>query len=42
MEYKRLNFEDYFTICSENWNDLDTDLRIAKFEEIKYIYKNKE
>jgi len=42
MEYKKLAFEDYFTICSENWNDLDTDLRIAKFEEVKYIYKKKE
>lgn len=42
MEYKRLNFEDYFTICSGNWNGLKTDLKIAKYESISYTYKGKD
>lgn len=42
MEYKRLNFEDYFTICSENWNKLDTNLQIAKYESISYSYEGKD
>ena len=42
MNYKRLNFEDYFTICSENWNKLDTSLEIAKYESIPYNYKGKD
>jgi len=42
MDYKRLNFEDYFTICSGNWNKLDTELNIAQYESIPYKYKNKE
>lgn len=42
MKYRRLNFEDYFTICSENWNKLDTDLVIAKYESITYNYNGKE
>ena len=41
MEYKRLNFEDYFTICSENWNKLGTDLAIARYESIPYEFKGK-
>ena len=41
MEYKRLNFEDYFTICSENWNNLETNLRIAKYTSVPYEYKGK-
>lgn len=41
MEYKRLNFEDYFTICSQNWNKVSTDLQLAKYERIEYTYKNK-
>lgn len=41
MEYKRLNFEDYFTICSGNWNKLDTCLEIAKYESIPYEFKGK-
>lgn len=36
MEYKRLNFEDYFTICSGNYNRLSTDLEIAKYEHVPY------
>ena len=41
MEYKRLNFEDYFTICSENWNEFETDLRIAEYTSVPYEYKGK-
>lgn len=41
MEYKRLKFEDYFTICSRNINKLETDLKIAKYESIPYEYKGK-
>ena len=36
MEYKRLNFEDYFTICSGNYNRLNTGLEIAKYEHLPY------
>lgn len=32
MDYKRLNFEDYFTICAENYNKLKTNLKLAKYE----------
>lgn len=42
MDYKRLNFEDYFTICSENWNNLNTSLDIADYTSIPYNYKNKD
>jgi hypothetical protein len=42
MEYKRLNFEDYFIICSRNYNKLDTSLEIAKYESIKYTYRGSE
>lgn len=42
MEYKRLNFEDYFTICSDNYNQLQTELELAVYKEVKYIYKKKE
>lgn len=41
MEYRRLNFEDYFIICSENWNGLDTNLEIAKYESIPYEHRGK-
>ena len=34
MEYKRLNFEDYFTICSDNWNQKETDLEMAKYKDV--------
>ena len=39
MEYKRLNFEDYFTICSSNYNNLETNLEIANYISIPYTYK---
>lgn len=39
--YKRLRFEDYFTICSDNWNDLETDLQMAKYSAIEYEVKKK-
>ena len=42
MEYKRLKFEDYFTICSKNWNNLDTDLEIAEYKSVKYLYRGSE
>lgn len=42
MDYKRLNFEDYFTICSSNWNKLKTNLKVAKYESIPYLYRGKE
>ena len=41
MDYKRLNFEDYFTICSENWNRRKTDVQVAKYESIPYEYRGK-
>jgi hypothetical protein len=39
MEYKRLKFEEYFTICSENYNKISTSLRIAKYKFIEYTHK---
>ena len=42
MKYKRLNFEDYFTICSKNKNSLDTTLDIAKYTSIPYNYRGKD
>ena len=42
MEYKKLSFEDYFTICSQNWNSLKTDLKLAKYTSIPYTYRGKE
>lgn len=39
--YKRLNYEDYFTICSRNWNKLETDLELASYASIPYEYKGK-
>ena len=42
MEYKRLNFEDYFTICSRNWNNIETNLELASYEKVKYVYKKRE
>lgn len=42
MEYKRLNYEDYFTICSDNYNNLETDLKLAKYKSVPYEYKGKE
>ena len=36
MKYKRLNFEDYFTICSDNWNKKETDLEMAVYKEVPY------
>ena len=42
MEYKRLNFEDYFTICSGNFNHISTKLELAAYKEVRYIYKKKE
>ena len=41
MTYQRLNFEDYFTICSSNYNGIQTNLELAKYDSIKYNYKNK-
>jgi hypothetical protein len=41
MEYKRLRFEDYFTICSENYNGLKHNLATAKYDKIDYQYRNK-
>ena len=42
MEYKRLPFEDYYTICSGNWNNLETNLAIAAYESISYNYRNRQ
>lgn len=39
--YKRLNFEDYFIICSGNWNHVPTDLELAKYKSIEYYRKGK-
>ena len=41
MKYKRLNFEDYFTICSDNWNKKETDLEMAVYKDVPYEYKGK-
>lgn len=38
VAYKRLNFEDYFTICSENYNGIKTDLEIVKYKFITYTH----
>lgn len=40
--YKRLNFEDYFVICSENFPKIATDLKIASYNFITYKHKNHE
>jgi hypothetical protein len=40
-DYKRLNFEDYFTICSRNYNKIETDLELAEYKSIPYCYKKK-
>jgi len=39
MDYKRLNFEDYFIICSENYHGIPTDLELADYKEVEYTYK---
>lgn len=39
MKYIRLNFEDYFTICSSNYNKIETILEVAKYDKIDYEYK---
>lgn len=41
MNYKRLNFEDYFTICSKNWNNLKTTLSLAQYDSIPYEFRGK-
>ena len=42
MSYKRLNFEDYFTICSENYNGIKTDLEIVKYKFITYTHRKQQ
>lgn len=42
MTYRRLSFEDYFTICSQNWNNKETKLNLAKYSKIPYSYKGKD
>lgn len=39
--YKRLNFGDYFTICSNNWWNIPTTLKLAEYKSIKYTRKKK-
>ena len=41
-DYKRLNFEDYFIICSQNWNNVQTDLELAEYKSIHYTRKGKD
>jgi len=41
-EYRALNFEDYFTICSCNYAGIQTDLKLAKYESITYKHHNHE
>ncbi len=41
MEYQRLRFEDYFIICSDNWNKVETDLELSKYKSIEYTRKKK-
>lgn len=36
MKHQRLNFEDYFTICSDNYNGIKTNLKLPIFKEIDY------
>ena len=40
MVYKPLNFEDYFIICSQNYNHCETNLDLAQYKEIEYKHKN--
>lgn len=39
MEYKRLSFEDYFSICSQNYNGRHCAEPIAQYKSIPYNYK---
>ena len=41
MRYKRLNFEDYFIICSDNYPGIQTSLELAEYKQIPYVYKKK-
>lgn len=36
IPYKRLKFQNYFTICSSNWNGLLTNLRMPDYRSIKF------
>lgn len=40
MDYKRLSFEEYFTICSQNYNGKSYPGKIAQYKAIPYTYKN--
>jgi hypothetical protein len=40
--YSRLNFEDYFIICSENFPRIKTNLKIAKYNFITYKHRKHE
>lgn len=36
IKYQPLPFEDYFTICSQNYNKVYTPLNLAYYTKIKY------
>lgn len=38
-KYKPLPFEDYFTICSQNYNHIKTNLNLAWYTKITYKHK---
>ena len=38
-KYKPLPFEDYFTICSQNYNHIKTNLNLAYYTKITYQHK---
>lgn len=40
MKYTRLSFQEYFIICSQNYNKHTTVEEIAEYEEIIYQHKN--
>lgn len=40
MEYKRLPFQDYFTICSQNYCKIETNLKLAEYKTIEYTHKD--
>lgn len=41
MSYNRLNLPDYFIICSDNYPGIQTDLELAEYKQVPYIYKKK-
>ena len=42
MKYKRLPFDVYFTICSQNYNGKKCSEPIAQYKSIPYNYKGED